>query len=111
MTSKSVRLVPVVLILCVLMPIAGLAEIVEPDEDSYPFDHLEWRNVGPVNMSGRAPTAAQMEHLAELEAELGEAVDGWSVFLAEKLAAFNAALAEQGIPAVAVPEQVELERE
>ena len=47
------RLSPALLAL-VLFPVAALAEIVEPeDAEPSPFDHLEYRNVGPVNMSGR----------------------------------------------------------
>ena len=37
-----------------LLTIPARAEIVPPkDAEPGPFDHLEWRNVGPVNMSGR----------------------------------------------------------
>ena len=32
---------------------SGSASAEEPDGEVSPFDHLRWRNVGPVNMSGR----------------------------------------------------------
>ena len=32
---------------------SGSASAEEPDGEDTPFDHLRWRNVGPVNMSGR----------------------------------------------------------
>jgi photosystem II stability/assembly factor-like uncharacterized protein len=40
---------------CFLLALAvpGLADTEEPHGEKSPFDHLSWRNVGPVNMSGR----------------------------------------------------------
>jgi photosystem II stability/assembly factor-like uncharacterized protein len=39
--------------LLLLIGILAMATTVAADESSTPFDHLEWRAIGPVNMSGR----------------------------------------------------------
>ena len=40
---------------CLWMLIFGMAvaTIAHAEETTTPFDHLEWRAIGPVNMSGR----------------------------------------------------------
>ena len=59
-----------------------------------------------VDTAFRAPTAAQVEYLGELEGELAGAVEAWDVVLGEHLPELNAALVEAGIPVVAVPEKM-----
>jgi len=59
--------------------------------------------MGDVDTALRAPTPAQARLIAELEAELGGAVAAWNVFVAEDLAALNAALSAADVPPLASP--------
>ena len=36
-----------------LIGVIGVTPVFAAEEEETPFDHLEWRNIGPVNMSGR----------------------------------------------------------
>jgi len=59
-----------------------------------------------VDQAFAAPTAAQMDYLAELRGELREAMDGLNRFFTEAAPAFNAALERHRIPPLAVPEPI-----
>ncbi|HEX9733070.1 MAG TPA: hypothetical protein VGG06_13920, partial [Thermoanaerobaculia bacterium] len=59
--------------------------------------------MGDVDTALRAPTPAQARLIDELEDELGEAVAAWNVFVAEDLAALNAALSAADVPPLASP--------
>lgn len=53
MIHSKLRLCAVALLSSSLVCLAGFAAAAVADEEATPYDHLEWRNVGPVNMSGR----------------------------------------------------------
>jgi hypothetical protein len=52
-TKLKLRFCAAALLLPTFLPSAGLAETETEGKEPTPYDHLEWRNVGPVNMSGR----------------------------------------------------------
>ncbi len=53
MVNPKSRFGAVGVLLGSLFVVAGLAETATEDPEATPYDHLEWRNIGPVNMSGR----------------------------------------------------------
>lgn len=53
MIHSKLRLCAVALLWSSLVCLAGFGVAAVADEAATPYDHLEWRNVGPVNMSGR----------------------------------------------------------
>ena len=60
-----------------------------------------------VSSAFRAPSAAQIRLMGELEEELRAAVETWRTFLETKLTGLNTALSEAGIPTVAAPQAIE----
>jgi len=64
---------------------------------------------GNVDTAFAAPTAAQQGYFRELRDEYRRAVEGWNRFLAEEVAAWNAAAEAAGVPTLAVPEPVSVE--
>ena len=64
MIHSKLRLCAVALLSSSLVCLAGFAAAAVADDEATPYDHLEWRNVGPVNMSGRVAGGSHSKCLA-----------------------------------------------